>query len=157
MQPVGCPPSGSSRSTHWNRQESLVGPHCVEVSFPGNLPAQLSSLLLCTQFNKRPQPKLDGFLLGLGARGAKGVLHEFVVNLDVRTHDVYLASFRYTSYHRECLDDIENHGVKASVMGSPKLLVDVSDGLMTLSLNRPDKLNAIDNEMARALLGAIES
>jgi 2-(1,2-epoxy-1,2-dihydrophenyl)acetyl-CoA isomerase len=35
------------------------------------------------------------------------------------------------------------------------LLVDVSDGVMTLTLNRPEKLNAIDNGLAQALLEAI--
>ncbi len=37
------------------------------------------------------------------------------------------------------------------------LLVDVSDGVMTLTLNRPEKLNAIDNSLAQALLETIES
>jgi 2-(1,2-epoxy-1,2-dihydrophenyl)acetyl-CoA isomerase len=37
------------------------------------------------------------------------------------------------------------------------LLVDVSDGVMTLTLNRPEKLNAIDNGLAQALLETIES
>jgi len=37
------------------------------------------------------------------------------------------------------------------------LLVDVSDGVMTLTLNRPEKLNAIDNGLAQALLEAIEN
>jgi len=41
-------------------------------------------------------------------------------------------------------------------MPSPKLLVAIAHGTMTVSLNRPDKLNAIDNELARALLAAIE-
>jgi 2-(1,2-epoxy-1,2-dihydrophenyl)acetyl-CoA isomerase len=39
---------------------------------------------------------------------------------------------------------------------TPKLLVESTDGIMTVSLNRPDKLNAIDNELARALLAAID-
>ena len=39
---------------------------------------------------------------------------------------------------------------------TPKLLVESADGIMTVSLNRPDKLNAIDNELARALLAAVE-
>lgn len=37
------------------------------------------------------------------------------------------------------------------------LLVDVSDGVMTLTLNRPEKLNAIDNGLAQALLETIDS
>jgi 2-(1,2-epoxy-1,2-dihydrophenyl)acetyl-CoA isomerase len=41
-------------------------------------------------------------------------------------------------------------------MSAPKLQVDRRDGILTLSLNRPEKLNAIDDELARALLGAIE-
>jgi len=42
-------------------------------------------------------------------------------------------------------------------MSPPKLLVDSRDGVMTLSLNRPDKLNAIDNELARSLLDALDT
>jgi 2-(1,2-epoxy-1,2-dihydrophenyl)acetyl-CoA isomerase len=42
-------------------------------------------------------------------------------------------------------------------MTLPKLLTDFSNGIMTVSLNRPEKLNAIDNELARELLAAIES
>lgn len=41
-------------------------------------------------------------------------------------------------------------------MTIPRLLTRFADGIMTVSLNRPDKLNAIDNELARALLAAIE-
>lgn len=41
-------------------------------------------------------------------------------------------------------------------MSAPKLQVDRSDGILTLSLDRPEKLNAIDDHLARALLGAIE-
>ena len=42
-------------------------------------------------------------------------------------------------------------------MSSPRLLMDSRDGVMTLSLNRPEKLNAIDNELSRSLLDAIGS
>ncbi len=38
-----------------------------------------------------------------------------------------------------------------------KLLSEICDGVLTLSLNRPDKLNAIDNELARELLAALEA
>ncbi len=41
-------------------------------------------------------------------------------------------------------------------MTQSTLLVDVSDGVMTLTLNRPDKLNAIDNDLAQALHEAID-
>lgn len=40
-------------------------------------------------------------------------------------------------------------------MTSPELLIDTHDGIMTVSLNRPDRLNAIDNGLARALLEAL--
>jgi 2-(1,2-epoxy-1,2-dihydrophenyl)acetyl-CoA isomerase len=42
-------------------------------------------------------------------------------------------------------------------MPEPKLLTDARDGILTLTLNRPDKLNAIDNELATDLLGALEA
>jgi 2-(1,2-epoxy-1,2-dihydrophenyl)acetyl-CoA isomerase len=42
-------------------------------------------------------------------------------------------------------------------MSSPKLISSTHAGVMTLSLNRPDKLNAIDNDMARALLQALQA
>lgn len=41
-------------------------------------------------------------------------------------------------------------------MFQPKLLSSLCDGVLTLTLNRPEKLNAIDNEMARALLAALD-
>jgi len=40
-------------------------------------------------------------------------------------------------------------------MNAPVLLTDLRHGVLTLSLNRPDKLNAIDNPLARALLAAL--
>lgn len=40
-------------------------------------------------------------------------------------------------------------------MSPPSLLSTVHDGVLTLTLNRPDKLNAIDNDLARALLAAL--
>ena len=40
-------------------------------------------------------------------------------------------------------------------MATGKLLSNVSDGIMTVTLDRPEKLNAIDNELARELLHAI--
>jgi len=40
-------------------------------------------------------------------------------------------------------------------MSEPRLLVECRDGVMVLTLNRPAKLNAIDNELARELLRAI--
>ena len=38
-----------------------------------------------------------------------------------------------------------------------KLLTHTEQGILTLTLNRPDKLNAIDNEVALALLQALEA
>jgi len=40
---------------------------------------------------------------------------------------------------------------------SPKLLTHTEHGVLTLTLNRPGKLNAIDNELADALLQALEA
>ncbi|WP_027474156.1 enoyl-CoA hydratase/isomerase family protein [Curvibacter gracilis] len=40
---------------------------------------------------------------------------------------------------------------------SPKLLTHTEQGVLSLTLNRPDKLNAIDNELAEALLQALEA
>jgi 2-(1,2-epoxy-1,2-dihydrophenyl)acetyl-CoA isomerase len=37
-----------------------------------------------------------------------------------------------------------------------KLLIDLQDGVLTLTLNRPDRLNAIDIEMLDMLVGALE-
>ncbi|HYP84162.1 enoyl-CoA hydratase/isomerase family protein [Variovorax sp.] len=42
-------------------------------------------------------------------------------------------------------------------MTKTPLLTTIADGVMTLTLNRPDKLNAIDNDVAEALLMAIEA
>lgn len=42
-------------------------------------------------------------------------------------------------------------------MTTEKLLCDIRDGIMTLSLNRPEKLNAIDNDLSRALLKAVHA
>ena len=42
-------------------------------------------------------------------------------------------------------------------MATPKVLLDLRDGILTATLNRPEKLNAIDNEMASELLAAIAS
>ncbi|VWX61230.1 Crotonase [Burkholderiales bacterium 8X] len=41
-------------------------------------------------------------------------------------------------------------------MTEPKILVDVRDHIMRVSLNRPEKLNAIDNDLARQLLEAVQ-
>src|SRR4051812_29534727 len=40
-------------------------------------------------------------------------------------------------------------------MSAAKVLSETSDGIMTVTLNRPAKLNAIDNDLARELLDAI--
>jgi 2-(1,2-epoxy-1,2-dihydrophenyl)acetyl-CoA isomerase len=40
-------------------------------------------------------------------------------------------------------------------MSTGKVLLDVRDGIMTVTLNRPEKLNAIDHELARELLDAL--
>lgn len=42
-------------------------------------------------------------------------------------------------------------------MTPSRLMVDIEDGVATLTLNRPDKLNAIDHESARAMLAALEA
>lgn len=45
----------------------------------------------------------------------------------------------------------------ADIVTTDKLLSESSDGVLTLTLNRPAKLNAIDNDMARALLAALQA
>lgn len=42
-------------------------------------------------------------------------------------------------------------------MTTPKLLCELDRGVLTLTLNRPDKRNAIDNELAQALLDALRA
>lgn len=42
-------------------------------------------------------------------------------------------------------------------MTKPRLLIEASDGVMTLTLNRPEKLNAIDNELTEAILAALDA
>lgn len=42
-------------------------------------------------------------------------------------------------------------------MTAPKLLCEIHDGTMFLSLNRPEKLNAIDNDLSYALLKALHT
>ncbi len=42
-------------------------------------------------------------------------------------------------------------------MFEPKLLAHTRDGVLSLAFNRPAKLNAIDNELARALLEALNA
>ena len=41
-------------------------------------------------------------------------------------------------------------------MAEPKLISNIDDGVLTLTLNRPDKLNAIDNELAADMLRALQ-
>ena len=41
-------------------------------------------------------------------------------------------------------------------MPNPKVLAHLNEGVLTLTLNRPDKLSAIDNDMARSLLQAMQ-
>lgn len=40
-------------------------------------------------------------------------------------------------------------------MAPSRLIMSVQDGVLTLSLNRPEKLNAIDNDLSRDLLSAL--
>lgn len=41
-------------------------------------------------------------------------------------------------------------------MSAPLVLTELADGVLTVTLNRPDKLNAIHNPLAEALLAAVE-
>lgn len=41
-------------------------------------------------------------------------------------------------------------------MAPPKLISSLHDGVLALSLNRPERLNAIDNDLSRALLDAFD-
>jgi 2-(1,2-epoxy-1,2-dihydrophenyl)acetyl-CoA isomerase len=45
----------------------------------------------------------------------------------------------------------------AAMTACSKLLTHTDEGVLTLTLNRPDKLNAIDNELADALLRALDA
>ena len=45
--------------------------------------------------------------------------------------------------------------ITITAMTQPTLRVETREGVMTLTLNRPDKLNAIDNPLARAILAAV--
>ncbi|MEA2058372.1 MAG: enoyl-CoA hydratase-related protein, partial [Actinomycetota bacterium] len=42
-------------------------------------------------------------------------------------------------------------------MAGTEVLADITDGVATITLNRPDKLNAATSEMLTQLLGAIRS
>ena len=42
-------------------------------------------------------------------------------------------------------------------MSETKLFTESRDGVLTLTLNRPEKLNAIDNDLSRSLLQALEA
>lgn len=44
---------------------------------------------------------------------------------------------------------------ESNAMAPSKLIMGVQDGVLTLSLNRPEKLNAIDNDLSRDLLCAL--
>lgn len=46
---------------------------------------------------------------------------------------------------------------RMGAMTQSPVLVEASDGVLTLTLNRPEKLNAIDNYLAQALLDAIHA
>ena len=41
-------------------------------------------------------------------------------------------------------------------MSEPVLIVEKNDGIVTLTLNRPDKLNALSGELRRALADALD-
>ena len=44
---------------------------------------------------------------------------------------------------------------ESGAMAPSRLIMSVQDGVLTLSLNRPEKLNAIDNDLSRDLLSAL--
>ena len=46
---------------------------------------------------------------------------------------------------------------KSNGPGTDDLLYEVSDGVATVTLNRPDRRNALDNELLAALVGAMET
>ena len=88
----------NSRSTHWNRQESFIAPHRVEVTFPSHLAAKLLDLSLLAQPKKGFQTKFDNLPLRAEAGRTQGVCHEFVVNHNIRSHDVHGSLNTYTLY-----------------------------------------------------------
>ena len=67
------------------------------MTLPGDLPFQIPRLFLGAQLQQGPQSELDRFSLGLGSRGPQRLLHELVIDLDIRAHDVYPLLREYTS------------------------------------------------------------